>query len=357
MVHASFARTKFISQIPERFETLLRNIGIPFLSFRQFVFFTVLFFVFQLSFSFNIGGNHHDHESSSTAYAADTLNAVLIDDATVSNGVYIPVQPTTERTIHKYIVQGGDTVTAIAEKYDVSVDTIIAANDIVGGVIQPGMELKVPWTTGVIEVVGKGATLGKIAAKYKDAGISEKIILRANGLETDTLAVGQELLIPGVDPIIRSVSRNPSYVDGGRSGGYAPASKAPLVKGNGKFVRPASGKVTQRFRSGGHTGEDIANKKGTPVVAADAGTVIKAATSGWNGGYGLHVVIEHSDGARTLYGHASRLNVKVGDTVVAGQQIMEMGSTGRSTGPHVHFEVQVPNASGKYVKVNPDSYL
>ncbi len=203
-----------------------------------------------------------------------------------------------------------------------------------------------------------GQTLGQIVAKYKDAGISEKIVMRANNLATDTLSVGQKILIPGVDPLPIGLSRNPAYVEGGRSQGYAPASKSALVKGNGKYIWPTNGKVTQGF-SGKHTGIDIAGKKGTAVVAIADGTVLKAFTSGWNGGYGNYVLIEHTGGIRSLYAHNSVVNVKVGDHVVAGQQIAGQGATGRvygKTGIHSHFEIHQLSADGKtWKKINPNT--
>ena len=97
-------------------------------------------------------------------------------------------------------------------------------------------------------------------------------------------------------------------------------------------------------------GIDIANKVGTPIYAADSGRVEIAAT-GWNGGYGTTIVINHGK-LKTRYGHLSRLYVKAGENVVKGQVIGEMGSTGRSTGPHLHFEVLSGN-----VRYNPLNYV
>ncbi len=119
-------------------------------------------------------------------------------------------------------------------------------------------------------------------------------------------------------------------------------------------VWPARGSFTSGFgRRWGrmHKGIDIAAPVGTPIVAADDGVVVVA---GWDkGGYGKRVDIQHADGTRTLYGHSSRLLVAVGQQVKQGQQISAMGSTGRSTGPHLHFEFHVPGGSA----VNPIAYL
>lgn len=305
--------------------------------------------------SFNIASDSHSAEGKNIAYAADILNApVLLDDA-VSSGVYIPLQPTDQRTIGKYVVKEGDTLTGIAETLDVSVDTIVSANNIIGGSIKPGQELLAPWTSGVVEEIPKGGSFAKLIEKYKDFGISQKIIERANNFSSDhVLAAGEKVLIPGVEPIVPTVSRNPAYVDSGRSRGYVSASKAPIVKGNGNYVWPVDGRITQRFGTGGHQGIDIAGRSGDAIVAVADGTVLKSFTSGWNGGYGNYVLIEHSNGIRTLYAHNISVAVKVGEKVSAGQIISYRGSTGRSTGPHLHFEAMT-NSNGKWVKFNPQT--
>jgi murein DD-endopeptidase MepM/ murein hydrolase activator NlpD len=120
------------------------------------------------------------------------------------------------------------------------------------------------------------------------------------------------------------------------------------------YIWPAQGVLTSGFgwRWGRmHKGIDIAGPIGTPIVAAASGTVI---TAGWNsGGYGNLVEIQHADGSVSLYAHNSRVNVRVGQRVQQGQQIAEMGSTGYSTGPHLHFEIH-PSGQGA---VNPMAYL
>ncbi len=134
------------------------------------------------------------------------------------------------------------------------------------------------------------------------------------------------------------------------------AAPAQTASATGNFIYPAQGTFTQGFGvnaavygPGGHNGIDIANSVGTPVVAADAGTVTFA---GWHGGLGNAVIIDHGNGFRTEYGHASALKVTVGQKVSQGQVIMAMGSTGFSTGSHVHFSV-VKNG----VYLNPLNYL
>ena len=127
-------------------------------------------------------------------------------------------------------------------------------------------------------------------------------------------------------------------------------TSAPKVSGN-KMAWPTNGHTITQYFSWRHPGVDIANHIGTPVYAADSGVVL-IAQGGYNGGYGNTIVIDHGGGKKTRYGHASRLLVKPGQVVEKGEEIMLMGSTGRSTGPHLHFEVIINGA-----KYNPLSYV
>ena len=121
------------------------------------------------------------------------------------------------------------------------------------------------------------------------------------------------------------------------------------------LAQPVSGKLTSRYgekssiRSSAHTGLDIANSTGTPIKAAASGTVVFAGTKG---SYGRMVIISHGNGVQTYYGHCSSLDVSVGQTVSQGQVIAKMGSTGNSTGSHLHLEIRVNGSS-----VNPQKYL
>jgi murein DD-endopeptidase MepM/ murein hydrolase activator NlpD len=120
-------------------------------------------------------------------------------------------------------------------------------------------------------------------------------------------------------------------------------------KGLGRFVWPTQGIITQRFMENGHRGLDIAAYMGAPIYASDAGAVTY---SGPLGGYGLCVIIDHGNGFQTLYGHLSVYYPRVGQSVKRGQAIGKMGSTGNSTGPHLHFEVTLWGGL-----VNPAAYL
>jgi murein DD-endopeptidase MepM/ murein hydrolase activator NlpD len=125
---------------------------------------------------------------------------------------------------------------------------------------------------------------------------------------------------------------------------------AGSVSGTGGFVWPTSGQISQGYKWY-HKAVDIANHVGTSILAADSGRIMVA---GWtdNTGYGNRVMIDHGNGYVTLYGHMSRVDVVVGQTVKRGDQVGLMGSTGRSTGPHLHFEIRAAGALQ-----NPQNFL
>jgi murein DD-endopeptidase MepM/ murein hydrolase activator NlpD len=206
-------------------------------------------------------------------------------------------------------------------------------------------------------VVRFGDTLLKIAQRY---GMTLAELLRLNpGLETASLVVGSQVKVaqsaPGAGRMLLGLkpvgSGGLSWPELPRFGQERPGGFDP---GNSAWVWPAQGVFTSGYgwRWGRmHKGIDIANNVGTPIVAAAAGRVTYA---GWDdGGYGYLVRISHEDGSTTVYGHNSRILVREGDLVSQGQAISEMGSTGRSTGPHLHFEIH-PSGSGA---ANPLQFL
>lgn len=245
----------------------------------------------------------------------------------------------------EYTVTEGDTVSTIAEKFNISSDTIRWQNDLASkDSIKIGQELEILPVTGVSHKVIKGDTVYSIAKKY-DVDPQEIVNFPFNTFmndETFELAIGQQVIVPnGIvktdvlwSPVARIKQTTPD---------------AGTVVASGQFVWPSSGTITQGF-SWYHKAIDIANRAAPNVLAADSGTVV---TSGWtNVGYGYHVIIDHGNGYRTLYAHLSKLYVVSGQTVARGNAIGQMGSTGRSTGTHLHFEVI---KSGVYL--NPLSVL
>ena len=250
-------------------------------------------------------------------------------------------------SVLNYEVKPGDTVSKIAADQGIDSDTIRWANNLSSvDNIKPGQILKILPVSGVLHKVARGETIFSIAKKYSTGsqGIVDYPFNTFVDDETFSLAVGQELIVPdGQIPNIQPGS-SLRYV-------AQTTPNAGVVSATGNFVWPISGVITQRF-AWYHRGADIATGFGTPVLAADAGRIIVA---GWpdNGGYGNRVMIDHGNGYVTLYGHLSSISVSVGQTVRRGDRVGLEGSTGRSTGPHLHFEVRkngVPQNPFEYLK-------
>lgn len=266
---------------------------------------------------------------------------------TTGGGNNNPSSPQRTEIIY-YTVQNGDTVSAIANKFGITVNTILWANNLTAfSLIRLGDRLTILPYSGILYTVKSGDTVSKIANQY---GVEIDKILNCNNLEAG-LKIGQKIIVPGAKKIVASTSSRSQSNYTGLSV-IRDLIKSPTVKtGSGKMAWPTSGhRITQYF-SWRHTGLDIGNKVGTPIYAADDGVVI-ISQGGWNGGYGNTIVIDHGGGKKTRYGHMSKLFVKVGDTVEKGENIAAMGSTGRSTGPHLHFEVLINGA-----KYNPLNYI
>ena len=230
-----------------------------------------------------------------------------------------------KNTVTNYIVQEGDTLSFIASDYGVSMNSIIWANNLSNiDYLKPGTELKIPPVTGVIHRVVANDTVGSIANKY-DA--REDKIIEFNKLPKDgSIRIGMEIIIPDGEMSISSnyTASNVKRFD------YLPNM-------DGYFSQPARG-----FNWGtihGRNGVDVAASCGTGIYAAAAGDVAISDSAGWNGGFGNYIKIVHPNGTETLYAHNSKNLVSIGEHVYKGQLISYMGTTGRSTGCHVHFEV------------------
>lgn len=232
-----------------------------------------------------------------------------------------------------YDVTEGDTLSVIAEKFGVSEDTIRWQNDLQSkDSIKVGQTLEILPVTGISHTVKKGETVHSIAKKY-DTSAQAIVDFPYNTFtndETFALAVGQTVIVPdGIMPSSTPWSAT------ARVRQITP--DAGSVTASGRFVWPTAGSITQNF-AWYHTGIDIANRAAPGVLAADSGRVVTAGwPDGW--GYGNRVVIDHGNGYRTRYAHLSAIYVTVGQTVNRGDLIGKMGSTGRSTGTHLHFEV------------------
>jgi len=230
-----------------------------------------------------------------------------------------------------YTVQIGDTISEIAEKFGITSNTILWENNLSAySVIRPGDKLTILPTAGIRHKVAKGETLAQIAKKYK---VEAEEILEFNKIASaDDILIGEQVMIPGGQkPYVA-----PTYTFRNL---YQPVPAAAKVVATGKMFWPTNcRRITQYFRWR-HSAIDIACSLGQPIYAADSGEVIEA-QGGWNGGYGNVIMIDHGSGIQTVYGHLSKFYVKAGESVEKGQMIGAMGSTGRSTGPHVHFEVR-----------------
>jgi len=241
-----------------------------------------------------------------------------------------------------YTVQAGDTLLAIAEEFGLQADTIMWASGRLEDhpdLLAVGQVLTILPLDGVYHTVQKGDTLEGIAKKYK-ADVEAIIECEYNGLEEPyELAAGQKLIVPGgKKPYVARVVH--AYA------GNVPASAA---KGTGLFGWPASGRITQKFWER-HKAIDIGTPTGQPIVAADSGYVAQV---GWSQyGYGKYVVVDHGNGFQTLYAHMSAILVEGGQSVGKGARIGSVGTTGRTTGPHLHFEIRY-----KGVQRNPFGYL
>lgn len=193
---------------------------------------------------------------------------------------------------------------------------------------------------GVIHHVAPGENLYRIGLRYD---VSPEEIAKANGIrDVTTLSVGRRLFIPGV--------RTRREARAGQSRGTSWAGDPTELRRRAResakrqselqFSWPAKGRLSSQFgmrRGRPHEGIDIAARTGTPIFSAESGRVIH---SGRLGSYGKVVIVKHEGQYRTVYAHASRLLVRKGEFVERGQKIAEVGSTGRSSGPHVHFEIR-----------------
>lgn len=252
----------------------------------------------------------------------------------------IPERPRIDIITHTVVP--GDTLYGIAKKYKLSAETIMFANGLERNpdLLRLGQGLSVLPLNGILHTVAKNDTLEKIAKTYK-VKVDAIVGYAWNKLsaQNPTIVPGQKLIVPGGKKEIPvptvQVYRGP----------VPPGAK----KGTGRFVWPTSGYVTQAFKPL-HRALDIARGTGTPIKAADTGYVVVA---GWsNAGYGNYVVVDHGNGYQTLYAHLSRIFVQPGDVVGQGAVIGNMGNTGRSTGPHLHFEIRKGG-----IQLNPVSYL
>ena len=260
------------------------------------------------------------------------------------------VTPTSDR-ISTYAVRPGDTLSEIADLFGVSVNTVIWANNLKSAKdVHPGDTLIILPVSGVKRTIVKGDTLKSLAKRY---GADAEEIAAYNGLDAGApLALGATVIIPGGEVIAPSPAAKPrsgttKIINGSPQGGAGVAT-------GGYFSNPLPGRILTQGIHGG-SGVDIGGNgvSGTPIRAAAGGTIIISRSGGgWNGGYGNYVVITHGNGTQTLYAHMSNSIVSPGQSVSAGQVIGYVGSSGQSTGAHLHFEVRGAPTPFRNCRVN-----
>lgn len=268
-----------------------------------------------------------------------TLGTITPPSAVVTSldlteyGVKTEVSEKPRDQVIDYTVESGDTLSTIAEKFGISMETIKWANNLSSSTLKVGQVLKIPPVTGVVHKVREGETVYSIARKYGTE--AQKIVNYPfndfTDLDTFALSVGQTLVVP--DGAIAQVSSP-------QTSGRPPAvSVQPPASagGTGQFSWPAGGMITQ-YPIWYHMALDIANPSAPGIAAAGDGVVSLVQYLKYD--YGQHIIVDHGDGLSTLYAHLSEIYVKPGDRISRGQIIGRMGSTGRSTGTHLHFEVR-----------------
>jgi len=294
------------------------------------------------------GGKKENVQTMNLPTAAMNVNPVglgggdieIIDDSALVSqngplGTAIEVQESIKSSqISVYTVRSGDTLSTIANMFDVTVNTIMWANDIkTTKGIHPGDTLVILPVTGIRYTVKNGGSLRDIVKKH--GGDLEEAALY-NGVDPDEdLAAGTVVVVPDAEMIVPK-SESPKSSSGTK---VAVRTSSGLPTYSGYYQRPVSGGIKTQGTHG-YNAVDIGISVGSSVYASATGEVIIARSGGYNGGYGSYVVIRHGNGTQTLYAHLSAVYVSAGQVVSQGQEIAATGNSGRSTGPHLHFEIR-----------------
>ncbi len=279
--------------------------------------------------------------------AVNNQKNVITDDSVIATSfsfdgfdTSLAENPNPRETVTKYTVKAGDTLSGIGEYFNVSTNTIRWENGMNSNSnIKIGQTLDILPVTGVRHTIQKGDTFAKIARTY-DVEIEDITIY--NNIDETKLIPGNKIIIPnGIKKETQTIKEKATSI------GTKITQPSSSSSNNGYYMRPASGKISSLFgpRQGSyHYGIDFAAPTGTPIVAAASGTVVKTSCGS---GYGICLIIQHNNGTQTLYAHASNLFVSAGQKVKQGEKIAAVGSTGRSTGAHLHFEIIESNGKKK----------
>ena len=304
----------------------------------------------------------HQAEAKATGLVPETTpDATASPDA--SGGSLVSAEPAVQQAFFQYTIQAGDTIGSIAAAFGVGEDYILWNNPEVGAdpnFLLVGEALLIPSVNGLVYHVAYGDTLTDIAAVYQ-IDVQSILGFVANGIATpDGLSEGMVLLLPGAVPppapipaAVAAVEESPFDPSDDGSTLPVPADRPASSVG---FIWPYYGNITTYFGEARgnsyHRGIDIDGfgNYGTPIAAAASGTVLVAAWDDW--GLGYHIKIQHDDGSMAVYGHLSEIWVSPGQYVGQGESVGALGSTGYSTGPHLHFELWIGGGP-----VDPLGYL
>jgi murein DD-endopeptidase MepM/ murein hydrolase activator NlpD len=297
---------------------------------------------------------HIDLNYIDTSYVTTMVGGSSVASPTITDNA----ENISERKeVIAYVVEEGDVLGNISQKFGLSLSSILWANNLsYRSTIRPGEELVIPPVDGVIYKVKSGDSLGRIAKAY--SADADKI-MAFNVLEdANDLVIGEKLILPGGEPPTPVVRRTApvNQIFTAPSGSTTSSGSGVKEKGSetgrGSMLWPTNWRVITQYYGWHHTGLDIDGDYGTDSIASCSGSVIR---SGWFSGYGITVEIACDgdwSGFTLRYAHHAKNYVGVGDYVTAGQSIAQTGTTGRSTGTHLHFEVI---KSGKFQ--NPLDYV
>jgi murein DD-endopeptidase MepM/ murein hydrolase activator NlpD len=279
-----------------------------------------------IGLAYYIYNNIDFHSYDNTQYEDDKKkNELLLSNKTD----FSEQEKITALQVREHVVDDGDTLSELAKKFGVSMDTICGSNDLHSyDLIPTGKKLRIPNKDGILHTIGKGQNINDIAKRYRVS--VEKIFAENNKKNFDFISVGETIFVPDAKP----TDVFPGFM--------WPAQNPRITSGFGWRRNPING--IRHF----HEGLDIRSNYQN-IRATKSGQITY---TGWLGGYGNVIVISHPSGWKSLYGHLYKIIVKPGQNVKQGQWIAQSGNTGLSTGPHLHFELR------RYgVLKNPISYL
>ncbi|EAZ90247.1 peptidoglycan DD-metalloendopeptidase family protein [Crocosphaera chwakensis] len=242
--------------------------------------------------------------------------------------------------LQRHQVISGETIESIAQQYNLIPQTLIGVNpSLQGGQVQVGQDILIPPFNGIKITVPNGATWQDLSTAY---GVRADVLFEINGcVETPKVA-----FIPGVN---WKPGERPSQDNYTGLRGYPLPAIAQVGLTYGWHIEPNTGE------SFFHGGMDLLAQEGTPVLAADSGNVIYV---GQEGNYGFLIIVDHGNGRQTRYGHLSRFNTRIGQSVQMGDVLGSVGTTGRPDilNPHLHFEVRFKSPVG-WVAQDPQIHL